>query len=190
MARAFVLVKYPGELRAGFRRLEELGRDEDFLRRSRTIIEGAHYAFGSADFFVVLFAANWGHIAVAVQILAESLDRPEVGTSAQQREEQPGVGRTITSTILGLGDELVWAPDVTAAGALDRLIETARTHPQYTADQVALASLGREYVTDRLKMLSGLIRTLQAAGVMQEAPLRDTASQINGILASLTGNSA
>jgi hypothetical protein len=168
MARAVVTVKQTSSPSVAFRRLTELSKDKAFLQKTKTIIESVHYSFGASDLFACLYAPCWGDFAVAVIEIADELDRAKEAVAGGR-----AVPRTVTNTILGLGEPTDGPPLESAWIAAAKLRSVMSQHPELEVDQSVLELVGREYVGEMAQRLIMLVKNLQDLGVLRAIQPQD-----------------
>lgn len=163
MARAVVTIKQTSSPSDAFRKLNDLGRDRGFLQDTKSIIESVHYSFGASDLFVCLCAPCWGDFATAVVRIAEYLDR---GRRADSDFGAPG--RTVTNTILGLGESGDGSPIESALDAATTLHRVLQENPDFSADKATLEVLGRHYLVELFDRAITVCSNLRELGVLGE----------------------
>lgn len=166
MPRAVVTIRYPGDLREGFDVLRGLPENGEFLRLTRCVLESCEYAFGAADYFVVLFAATWSEISTAVERVQAILNgqlQKEVGAASAAPPS-----RTLTSTVLGQHPVQGSSLASQATSALELVVHLARADASpetgNIAERVGIQVLALEFALDRLRAIEQMSVAAQAAG--------------------------
>ncbi|MFN0134290.1 MAG: hypothetical protein ACKVW3_17390 [Phycisphaerales bacterium] len=169
MPRAVVTIRYPGDVRKGFDTLRALSEQGDFLCTTRCVVESCEYAFGAADYFLVLFASTWSEISTAVEKVQAELNKMLVASEGETpREPSSSPSRTLTSTVLGQHPTPGSSLASQATTALELVVHLARADPRplegNLAERVGIKALVLEYALDRLVAIEQMSKAAEETG--------------------------
>lgn len=158
MARAFILIRYPGEDLQGLEVLHGMAEGVDFAKDTGTIIESVQVVFGAADYGIVLWAPMWGSMFQGITELRRALNATLQGKGAELH--------VLTSSILGIDRSELKNPLTEVEGQFVRLLKSspaepgAETQPRQEDRELIGRAVLNEYVRERMRSLRPIARAI------------------------------